>query len=366
MDQNKVNPFPENPTSSTGDNPMPQSSQPSVPVNPYAPAGAPYAPGSNTPPPDYAMPYTPSSVDSAAFDAPAVPNTAGGPGPYTSISPAPGQYASGQYAAAGPEKPKFFTKKFIILASVGIVLIIATIVTGVILQNDRNNGTANTQNNSNGQTSTSNTFNSYMNYILTGSPSNSEYSERYDPKKIYYIETVIHASSDFDISNVKQLIANWNGAYNSLDDAQKTNVAVRNYKALVDFFGIYSQTPPLSNDALLNAFVNSRGEDYLASYYSGYTNSDSSYAKKYGKILIDYGKAAFNKYNIYSREGCLSKGVLDEECMSIKTLTEEDSNVNLEYNQLAYLLEVTLSDYISSLITDVWDVNRAVNGEEQV
>ena len=127
MDQNKVNPFSENPASSAGSAPAPQSS-PNVPVNPYAPAGAPYAPGSNTPPPDYAI---------TSGDAPAVPNTAprfSTPDPaFTSVP--------NNYPSASPEKPKFFTKKFVILASAGVVLILAAVATGLILQNNRSNNT---------------------------------------------------------------------------------------------------------------------------------------------------------------------------------------------------------------------------------
>ena len=139
MDQNKVNPFSENPATGAGNN--------SVPVNPYAPAGAPYAPGSNTPPPDYAI---------TSGDAPAVPNTAprfSTPDPaFTSVP--------NNYPSAGPEKPKFFTKKFVILIVAGILLIVAAVVTGVILQNNRNNST--------GSASRTNTTNELANLLING------------------------------------------------------------------------------------------------------------------------------------------------------------------------------------------------------
>lgn len=72
------------------------------PVNPYAPTGAPYAPGSNTPAPVF-----------------------------TPISPA-------------PEKPKLFTKKFIIFIIIGIVLIVAAIVAAVIIRSSRQGNNTNT------------------------------------------------------------------------------------------------------------------------------------------------------------------------------------------------------------------------------
>lgn len=103
------------------------SNSSTTPVNPYAPSGAPYAPGSNTPAPSYAspsqsVPYTARTWSSPATS-PAVPNTAGND-TFMSITPA-------------PEKPKFFTKKFIIFLIIGIVLIIATIIAAVIIRSSR-------------------------------------------------------------------------------------------------------------------------------------------------------------------------------------------------------------------------------------
>lgn len=129
MDQDKVNPFVGNAETSAGGSPVSvPSSTPvsSTPVNPYAPAGAPYAPGSNTPTPSYATPMQ-------SLNGPAVPNTSASSNDFafTAISPT-------------PEKPKLFSKKFLILAGIGVALIIAAVVTGIILQNNRGNNKNNT------------------------------------------------------------------------------------------------------------------------------------------------------------------------------------------------------------------------------
>ena len=347
MDQNKVNPFSENPASSAGSAPAPQSS-PNVPVNPYAPAGAPYAPGSNTPPPDYAI---------TSGDAPAVPNTAprfSTPDPaFTSVP--------NNYPSAGPEKPKFFTKKFVILASAGVVLILAAVITGIILQNNRkNNGTSiNT-------TSSNATFNSYMNYILVGNHSSSTYQNEYSASKIYYIEESFNNINGYNRSVANEVAVNWGQAYTTLTDAQKNLAAVKDYNALVETFRLYSQISPLSDEELLSAYANGQdGDAYLEDYYSAYNNSSSVYAKNFGKILTDQGKAAFAKYQIYAREGCLSSNTLDDECIGIKTLSADDQKIMFDYNQLTSQKEATLADYITTLVTSIWDVEHAINGETQ-
>ncbi|MBQ9016695.1 hypothetical protein IJ103_00410 [Candidatus Saccharibacteria bacterium] len=354
MDQDKVNPFVSSPDASAGGTPSDQNLQaaPAMPVNPYAPAGAPYAPGSNTPAPAFANQGAPAPQ----LADPAVPNTAprfSNPDPaYTSISPAP------SVTTPAPDKPKFFTKKFIIFASVGLILIVAAVVAGTILQGSRGG-------NSSDQSSGNTTFNSYMNYILTGSQSGAAYQSEYNIGEIYYIEKAFSSADSFNRSVAGEIATNWDKVYTSLSDTQKNSAAVEDYNALVEVFRLYSQVPPLSDEALLSAYTSGSGKNYLTDYYSAYDNGNSVYAKSYGKILVDQGEAAFAKYQIYSREGCLPSGALDEECISMKILSEEDQATMFSYNQLTSQERVALADYTSTLVTSVWDVKRVVNGEEQ-
>lgn len=210
MDQDKVNPFVGNTETPAGGAPVSDASAfssstaasgstPSVPVNPYAPAGAPYAPGSNTPAPDFATPYsggTYDSPDTAFSNDPAVPNT--GSSAYTSFSPAPSQNQDIYMPSGSPEKPKLFTKKFIIFAIIGLVLIIAAVVAGVIVQNNRTEkGTSVTVKSNDYQSS----LNTYINYITLGSNSSERKDFAYDENGSYFLTLKLH---DYTKSSSKE------------------------------------------------------------------------------------------------------------------------------------------------------------------
>ncbi|MBQ3348739.1 hypothetical protein IJG90_04515 [Candidatus Saccharibacteria bacterium] len=354
MDQDKVNPFVGNAETSAGGSPVSVPSSTTVsstPVNPYAPAGAPYAPGSNTPTPSYATPMQP-------LNGPAVPNTSASSNDFafTAISPA-------------PEKPKLFSKKFLILAGIGVALIIAAVVTGIILQNNRG-GTKNSNTQSTYPSTTegnTNGLNSYMNYILLGSDSNKAYTDEYNANTVYYIETVINGVKGYNADIARTMLAKWDAFYSSLDDEQKSNIAIGDYNALMEFFRIYGNVTPLTDEELLSIFIKGQdGNEYLTNYYSTYVDSYSPYAKIYGDILINYGSSSFSKYQIYSRNGCISDNKLDEECLEPKTFSDDDDQKIIEFNRYASLKRSTFSNDAKSIVLSVWDVKYAINGEGQV
>ncbi|MBQ9029587.1 hypothetical protein IJ114_02360 [Candidatus Saccharibacteria bacterium] len=352
MDENQMNSFEGNSNASAGANSGVSdntSSNPSaIPVNPYAPSGAPYAPGSNTPAPSYAAPsqstpYTARTWNSPAIS-PAVPNTAGND-TFMSIAPA-------------PKETKFFTKKFVIFLIIGLILIAAAIVTGVVIKNNRSNTPA--QNTSNAS------FNSYMNYILLGVQSDSAYTAGYSPSDIYYIETVFNSNNNYDVAVAKAFASKWDVFYNLLDNNQKGNSAVSEYNSLIALFKSYTEAPTLTDDALLTAYSNTQGNvSYLTDYYLPYTNSSSSYAKSYGELLVQYGTAVFNKYAIYSRGGCIIEGQINQECVDILELSDDDRVKIAEPNKLLLSARNAFAEDTGLLITKVWDVNTVINGGAQ-
>lgn len=285
MDQDKVNPFVGNTETSAGGSPVsapsnPAANQapvkpatPSVPVNPYAPAGAPYAPGSNTPAPDFATPS----------DGPAVPNT--GSSAYTNFSPAPSQnYAS-------PEKPKLFTKKFIIFAVIGIVLIIAAIVAGVVIQNTRKSKTT-----SSGVVVTNSyqkPLNTYTNYIVSGSDSSEHKDFTYNENTNYFLTSKLHnyvtdTSAREDaraaITNAKKYFEIY---YSQVPDNEKENssesgISIDLYRDIVNLMDYIINNQPSSAETLPAQFVQELKNLDLgpatvyASLYEKYIESEES------------------------------------------------------------------------------------------
>lgn len=229
MDQDKVNPFVGNteapaggaPVSDTSSSSAPASASSSsaaapiqsVPVNPYAPAGAPYAPGSNTPAPDYATPYAGGtyaspSINNMSSDGPAVPNA--GSSAYTSFSPAPSQNQDIYMPSDSPEKPKLFAKKFIIFAIIGLVLIAGAVVAGVIMQNNRGKkDTSATVKSGDYQAS----LNTYINYITSGSNSSEPRDFTYDENKSYFLTSELY--------NYTAKTSSKEGAKIAINDAKK-------------------------------------------------------------------------------------------------------------------------------------------------
>ncbi len=358
MDQSKVNPFVGNTETSAGGSPVsapsnPAANQapvkpatPSVPVNPYAPAGAPYAPGSNTPAPDFATPS----------DGPAVPNT-GSPA-YTNFSPAPSQNQDIFMPSDSPEKPKLFTKKFIIFAVIGVVLIITAVVAGVIVQNNKkpNSNTASAK-------GSMEKLNSYMNYILYNAQSSADVTTPYSPEDVYYIETVFNSVNDYDSDISEALYSKWNNFYTGLDSAVSENGIVKDYNSLVAFFKLYGQTQPLSKENLVKTFLDDGdSESYIRDYYTVYTNSNSDYSKDMGRILTNYAMELIDSYNVYNKYGCISSGELNDECLSEQTMSQEESAIILKPYETENVKNELFWGYVKNLVYGSWDVRHVTDG----
>ena len=334
MDQDKVNPFVGNTEAPAGGAPVSDvsasssstaasGSAPSVPVNPYAPAGAPYAPGSNTPAPDFATPYaggtydspsatfSGSSVSEISSDGPAVPNT----GAYTSFSPAPSQDPI-QFSNAGPEKPKLFTKKFIIFAIIGLVLIIAAVVAGVIVQNNRTEkGTSVTVKSNDYQSS----LNTYINYITLGSNSSERKDFAYDENGSYFLTLKLHdyakSSSKEDakiaMSDAKKYFDVY---YEKVPDDKKTSseesgTSIELYRDILNLLSyIVSEQPNEAGDAATKFIQELHSLDLgpatiYATLYDKYIESGKSddAVKDLDGFINSY--AAYLVYNIPELEG---------------------------------------------------------------
>lgn len=344
MDQDKVNPFVGNTEAPVGGSPI---SVPPTPVNPYAPAGAPYAPGSNTPAPDYATPYNPSS------DNPAVPNTSA-PAAYTSISPAPS-------VSPEPEKPKLFTKKFIIFAVIGLVLIAGTVVAGIIVQNSRKNSTTSSPKNPTDK------FYSYMNYLISGTDSVKKVDSSSKPGIVYYVATELGSTKKYNPEVANTIASKWNDFYDSLSSTSKEGDTMKDYQNLVTLFSIYGKNEPLSTETLLNIFTKeSEPEEYIRKYYSPYTDSSSTYAKKYGDTSVEYGLTTYGAYKVYSKYGCINSGTLDKSCLDIQTLEESEIGDVSKFYRNANVEDKLLSQDTNELTEKAWNILYMVEGGERL
>lgn len=410
MDQDKVNPFSENPDTNTGNTSMPQSSpagtpqpgpasaadlasttspaaQPSpvrVPVNPYAPAGAPYAPGSNTPPPDYATPINYS-------DTPAVPNTAprfSAPDPaYTSISPAPSQGQDIFLPSDSPEKPKFFTKKFIIIASISLVLIIAAIVTGLFLQNNR--GSGNTSTGAIEKTYTDD-FYKFAQYVVNGKDTSAALSGRYEGLASYSLaEAVLANENKAYLSKMQELFSQFINNYEKSRDISITklisetrttetasDVADQNVGYIpldYNIANLYEKVNFLeqilsidvSESTILDSYKMGGAlavENLFVDSYGNLSSSSYMDGANYAKDQIDYGLSLSKLLDLYNANGCLNSGY-DRTCAANIKL---DTAAQELYNNTENLQDAS-DNFITNLVYDIisscWDIESVLSSK---
>lgn len=377
MDQDKVNPFVGNTETPTGGAPVSDASgsnapasassssaatpTQSVPVNPYAPAGAPYAPGSNTPAPDYATPYAGGtyaspSVSSMSSDSPAVPNT--GSSAYTSFSPAPSQNQDIYMPSDSPEKPKLFTKKFIIFAIIGLVLIAGAVVAGVLIQNNRKKGT-----NISKSTEDVSYLNSYMNYILYGTDSNAKIQDITNNAQPIFIEKALGNNKNINIDAAKIMIDKWQTFLSKYDTSRSEAIKnfVKNNQSNIDFFKAYTETQPLTEkDIVEDYFAGNTERKYFEQKYSSFYEI-SNLANKYIEEQINYALAVFEKIKIYQNHDCMIDQNFNADCMGSKILSDQEKDTIVESMNFYHAAAETYNDIVGQISNDSWLVYNVVS-----
>ena len=390
MDQDKVNPFVGNTEAPAGGAPVSDASAfssstaasgstPSVPVNPYAPAGAPYAPGSNTPAPDFATPYsggTYDSPDTAFSNDPAVPNT----GAYTSFSPAPSQ-DSVQFSNVGPEKPKLFTKKFIIFAIIGLVLIAGAVVAGVMIQNNKKSSGSKSQS-SMVNTDYAKSFYKFSNYIVNGSDSTSELKGSYAGSMSYSLaEATLEQKDDNYLAKMKDLFNQFVNQYEkarniSLEklisevdssdggDTPDQNIGysaidynVANlYKRVVFLEGV--EKAKISEEDIVKAYTTGgieAVENLFSSTYASLRATNYPGGNEYATEKIEYGAYLARLLEIYNNAGCLKDGY-DQKCATEIPLDQNGQNIYEIVEQLQDKAETFESEIVFYIINACWDI----------
>ncbi len=394
MDQSKVNPFVGNTETSAGGSPVsapsnPAANQapvkpatPSVPVNPYAPAGAPYAPGSNTPAPDFATPYSGGTYDSpntAFSNDPAVPNT--GSSAYTSFSPAPSQNQDIYIPSDSPEKPKLFTKKFIILASVGLVLIAGAVVAGVVIQNNKKSSGSKSQS-SMVNTDYAKSFYKFSNYIVNGSDSTSELKGSYAGSMSYSLaEATLEQKDDNYLAKMKDLFNQFVNQYEkarniSLEklisevdssdggDTPDQNIGysaidynVANlYKRVVFLEGV--EKAKISEEDIVKAYTTGgieAVENLFSSTYASLRATNYPGGNEYVTEKIEYGAYLARLLEIYNNAGCLKDGY-DQKCATEIPLDQNGQNIYEIVEQLQDKAETFESEIVFYIINACWDI----------
>lgn len=382
MDQDKVNPFVGNTEAPAGGAPVSDASAsssstaasgstPSVPVNPYAPAGAPYAPGSNTPAPDYATPYaggTYDSPDTAFSNDPAVPNT--GSSAYTSFSPAPSQNQDIYIPSGSPEKPKLFTKKFIIFAIIGLVLIIAAVVAGVLIQNNKktNDTTSKQQTPTSAGPASENdirNIKSYTNYIVSGTESDTETQNLLGNIAGYFISKKLGNVFSPDINAMRSMVGKWQAFSSSFStDSEILKNSVIDYQKIVDFFKAYSENPPYTDEELLKIYQDNN-KDSLEQKYSNYrTVSDTG--NEYAIAQVEYGLAMFDRFSVYKNHDCLGDD-LNLECVEKQKFSAEEESLltkNIDYKHKSREIYSSQLNLITTKINFIYDVVAGVTEEQ--
>ena len=400
MDQDKVNPFVGNTETPAGGTPVsatptasvdsavsapdpvnpyvsavpPTEANSATPVNPYAPAGAPYAPGSNTPAPSYADPISP-----------AVPNTSAPDPAYTSFSPAPSQDF---VPMDTPERPKLFTKKFVIFAVIGLVLIAGAVVAGLVLQGSRSGGSgggssSNTTTNNipttvtiadssikNESATVKTVFYKYSNWILNGTTEETPPTKTSEPdrKTVYYIREVF-SDKESDFTEYMFKAREYSKEFvqsaekNSKNDAFKSVVSSNDGD--VEFLYNYSKNKVLSTDEIMQLYV-SLGKDgaisEIKSRYVTFEEMKNYNANQYATMVVDYSSLVLDFLEDLNTNGCLVNGVIDESCKSLQ-LSQSDQarekNIAIleKYSDINSLINST----ITTIINNCWTIENGDN-----
>ena len=354
MDQSKVNPFVGNTETSAGGSPVsatptsgstsdfaastsgstpgfasapaqpaqstqsasPAQPAPSVPVNPYAPAGAPYAPGSNTPAPSYADPISTS---------PAVPNTSSPDPAYTSFSPAPSQNFT---PMSTPERPKLFTKKFVIFMIVGIILIAGAVVAGLMVQGGNKKGSS-TQNTVSAPVETEVTIKTsssaletlayISNLMISGTESASSPDFNVDE---WYISIVAESMADKDIITRYDDARKISKYFSVLDSLTRNNADEKietlkkgleeSLTAYEDYLSIDKYEDDLTGYYLTKGI--NAATDYANELFSSISSNNASTSNILKRYYLDFLLGKVSLLDDYSKNGCITNNSIDQNC----------------------------------------------------
>ena len=376
MDQDKVNPFVGNTETPAGGTPVsatPTASVdsavsapdpvnpvgstqagPAIPVNPYAPAGAPYAPGSNTPAPSYADPISP-----------AVPNTSAPDPAYTSFSPAPSQDF---IPMDTPERPKLFTKKFVIFAVIGLVLIAGAVVAGLVLQRSRSGSGSGSSNSS--ITSSSNTMkniNRYMNYILYGTDADTKVQNDPENGAPIFIEKALGNVDNVDINAAKLMTEKWKTFISEYNESKPEAIKnfIDNNQPTMDFFDAYVADRPLTEEEIVNSyFKGDTDREYVEKKYSRYRKI-STLADEYVNNQIEYVLATFEKIKIYQFYGCVIEQKLNSDCLVSKNLSDEEQEAISKSIEFLYKAKEVYNTIVGQIDNNSWMIYSAMSNMKE-
>ena len=370
MDQSKVNPFVGNTEASVGGSTVSAPSSP-APVNPYAPVGAPYAPGSNTPAPDYATPYASSS------DNPAVPNT-GAPTAYTSFSSTPSHNSSFATTPTS-DRPKLFTKKFVIFAVIGIVLIAAAVVAGIIVQNNKKSGSKIETFGGVTDSTIQDNLNKLANYLSSGTESTKENANTYVfDSNGYAFKNALRDESKSYLDTTKTLLDNFVSSYEKTNDVKISDVvasgsnssfstldfAVAGFYQELDFVLAFANAGQIDEEAIMSAFLASGAEGVktlFSSKYGGLLSTSFSAGKEYVENQIAYGDAVSRRLESYGANGCVN-GAYNQECIDNLPATEESENLDNEISKLLVSMDSFQNGILDETMSGCQNLHRMLSG----
>ncbi|MDO4889415.1 MAG: hypothetical protein Q4A25_01835 [Candidatus Saccharibacteria bacterium] len=362
MDQSKVNPFVGNTETSAGGSPVsapsnPAANQapvkpatPSVPVNPYAPAGAPYAPGSNTPAPDYTTSYMSSS------DGPAVPNT--GASAYTNFSPASSQNQDIFMPSDPPEKPKLFTKKFIIFAVIGVVLIIAAVVAGLIVQNNKKSNQSVKSN------SVEDTFLNYANYLLYGKISTEPISDDVSWSSVNSEIARVVNDDDQPTKYLDELYKKFQifskaGLVSSDEEPTYIQSTTQDLAKQIEILTKYETTSKISLSSIIDKYLTEGRTAMLQDVdkaYSDIARAPEDTLRQYAEQKVSLANAVANLYDIYNTAGCIVGQTIDGACA--KNIIDR-SEINELSNKISSLQDELVS-FEQNLVPNIIENSRTI------
>ena len=212
-------------------------------------------------------------------------------------------------------------------------------------------------------------FNQFANYIISNKASDEQLVGEYDATKSYALNLALRSDDAEKRSTfLKQAKDYLDRFYHDFSLLKSVNYAVKertsSYRDSWLLIWAFFNEKWFTDDELLALFNDEGSEKALAKVdkaYSDSINLDSGVVEEYVETKKAYDRLILARYDRYSRNGCITKGIVDESCVlelapnaSNGTISETRSELNRQY-----------SVAVLSAVGSIWDISELVNNLEE-
>ena len=270
------------------------------------------------------------------------------------------------------------SKKFIIFAIIGLVLIIAAVVAGVIVQNNKKSGNKTETFGGVTDSTIQDNLNKLANYLSSGTESTKENANTYVfDSNDYAFKNALRDESESYLDTTKTLLDNFISSYEKANDvkisgvitaAENSNFSVLDYAVAgfyqkLDFIINFAKVGQIDGETIINTFISSGADGVKAlfnSKYSNLANTSFSDGREYIENQLAYSDAISKLFEFYSANGCLN-GSYNKECIDNLTPTEDIDNLENEMNAILSAMDSFQNGIVSETMSDCQNLHRMFN-----